>query len=485
MKNRNCNILRFIIVLFSLCAHIQAQTITSLAPNSAILGQTIDVLIQGMSTHFQNGVSRADLGQDITVQKFVVANAQLGTATIQISNNAQLGQRTVKVTTGTETVVMTNAFEVFSATGSFKANFDVLPLQSISLSDLDLTNPPNAPIMFFVNIYNDNTLRNINISITLNSSSNGNLGKMSTTYNNLSPNGYVRLSNRSFTNVDLNGAAGQQFLKSVQALGTFPPDNYSYQLSVTDDKGNILATGSTSTSVTNPISTPELITPGQNFNHVVEKVYNPLPLFQWFGQNGTYDLALYEVMPNQTAEDVVRNVAQFKKTDITGNSFLYPNYAEKLQNGKTYAWQVQGKAPTTKGVKYVPSELFRFQYVDLGSGNNNMKNIATVRVMPQEITLVPGQQYQFTIIAKTSDSSIIQNATAQWQVAPSDKGTISNTGLFTAGKNTATFAVVVNAGTVSDYATVNITPNVSALPNVNPNGLDMNAMISKLFGLPK
>ena len=210
------------------------------------------------------------------------------------------------------------------------------------------------------------------------------------------------------------------------------------------------------------------------------KVYTPFPLFQWFGQNDKYDFAIYEVMPNQTAEDAVRNIVQFKKTDITGTSFLYPSYAEKLVNGKVYAWQIQGKVISAKGTQYLPSEVFRFQYADVGNGGANLKNIARVQIVPQEINLAPGQQFQFTVMAYAMDSSLIQNVTTQWQLSPADKGSISPTGLFTAGKNITTLAVVINAGAVTDFATVNIFSDATL---INATSWSMGSMFRQLFGL--
>lgn len=367
-------------------------------------------------------------------------------------------------------------------TSNVRATIDVLQLQSISLNDADITNPQNAPVYFFVNVYNDNTTRNIKIVIDLSSQTRSDIGKLSMTYNNLSPNAVLRLTNRNFTGVDLNGIIGQQFLKAVENTGTFPPDQYYYNATITDVQGNVLATAQTSLTVTNPISKPELITPGANFNTDIQKVYTPFPMFQWFGQVNKYDFAIYEVMPNQTPEDVVRNIAQFKTT-ITSTNFLYPNYAEKLANGKIYAWQILGEVTTANGVQYLPSEVFRFQYVDLGKGGS-AQNISKIQVTPQEIELAAQQQFQFSALYYDNNNNQVLNVTPQWSVTPSDKGTITQTGLFTAGSSAGTVAVIVNAGAANDFSTVTITSNAAASSSVNVAQWEVGTMLKQLFGLP-
>jgi hypothetical protein len=464
------------VCLIGLVPFATAQVITSVTPGSGTPGKTVDVVVRGVNTHFQNGVSIASFGSGINVLKFRVSNALTGTATIQIANNASPGNNTVSVQTGNELAELPNGFEIFAGIGNLRANIELLPVESISLADIDLTVPQNTPILYFVNVYNDNTLRYVNISVKLTSQSRGYIGVMTKNGVQLNANQYLRITNKDFTKVALNGSAGNEFLKQVKILGTFPPDDYIYKLEITDDQGQVLISDEVPTTVTNPRYNPELITPGATFDRDMEDVYSPFPLFQWFGQMDNYDLALYEARPNQTPEEVVRNIVVFQQKDINATSLLYPAYAEKLIPGKTYAWQIQGKIATGKGVQKLPSEVFRFRYMEPGTTPPE-KLVSKIEIVPQEITLGEGEQIQFTAIIYDQDSNIVQTLQPHWQLS-SAKGTITRQGLFVAGNYTGTLAVIVKAGAITEYAVVNLKTKVDT------DAWLMKDMLRQLFGLP-
>jgi hypothetical protein len=477
MKNKFLSILSIALLLITSAF---AQEITLLTPESGTPGQTLDVLVRGIGTHFQNNVSVASFGPDITVQKFAVSNSLTGTATIKIGAGASVGMRTVSVKTGSETAEASNAFEIFAGSGDFKVNIEVLPLEAISLSDLDLTHPASAPIMFFANVYNDNVSRQVKITIELSAASKGLIGKLNMPSRSLAPGAYLRLTNRDFTDVTITGKAGNDFLREVRNLGTFPPDNYTYKIVVTEN-GNVLANDDNTTTITNPIVNPELIMPGATFNMSLETVFTPFPLFQWFGQMDKYDLAIYEVLPGQTPEEAVRNITVYQKTDIAATNFLYPVSAEKLISGKVYAWQIKGKVNASGGKQAFPSEVFRFTY----SGNDgvpNDGNVASIKITPEEIELNAGEQYQFNAVLMDGDNNIVSNAAPLWQVSPA-KGTITNKGLFTAGNTAGTVAVIVKSGNINEFATITIKPKPANLGGDGDWMID--GMLRQLFGLPQ
>src|SRR6478672_10253219 len=119
-------ILLYVYLVFFHGIAAKAQVITSMAPNSGVPGKTIDVFIRGLNTHFLQGISVPDFGAGITLQKFTVTNQLTGTATILINNGSPIGFRPVTITTGQE-IATSGSFEVFPATGSFKANIELLP----------------------------------------------------------------------------------------------------------------------------------------------------------------------------------------------------------------------------------------------------------------------------------------------------------------------------------------------------------------------
>jgi len=462
--------------LLSAPGNITAQQLSSLSPNSAKVGQNIDVFIRGANTHFQNGVSRADFGPGITVQNFSVTNAITATATILVSAGASVGNRNVQITTGREVVTGSNMFQVFS--NAFNVNLVVLPIESISLKNIDLTNPSATPELFYTDIFNDNTSRTINLSLAFSNTA-GLLGTMTLKNISVAPAATPRFSNRDFTSVKINGTNGTNFLNTVEITGTFPPDNYTYMLTVTDaTSGTVLATNTTTETVTNPMANPELITPGMTFTGSVPDEYVADPLFQWFGQNDNYNFALYLYTAGQTAQDVVRGLPVYQQKGITGTSLMYPASAEKLIDGQTYAWQITGLTVTGSGTQTMPSEVFRFRYSEPGSGKTI---VSSIQIVPTEISLTPGQQYQFTALCYDQNGALVANANPIWQVTPA-LGTITPTGLFTAGTQTATMAVLASAGTATQYSTVNINPAASATA-----GQDwlIDDILSQLFGLPQ
>jgi len=374
-----------------------------------------------------------------------------------------------------------NGFEVFSATGNFKVNLQVLPVETVSLSDFDLTNSATQPILFFANIYNDNVSRKVEISILITAASKGYLGRIYITDRQLAAGSYTRLSNRDFNHYETNGVAGQQFITSVRAAGAFPPDDYTYKLQVKEN-GNLLDEDQNSSTVENQLNNPELIMPGTVFSGDIQPVVTPLPLFQWFGQSSRYDFALYKYRQGQTPEEVVRSLPVFRQDDITVGNFLYPNYAEKLVEGETYAWQVRGKVTSSAGVRYLPSEVFRFVYSSSPAGGAGSATISKITISPQEIALAPGQQFQFNAVVLDQDGRPVA-INPVWQVTPA-KGSVTPNGLYTAGQggaSVATVAVLVKAGPASDFAIVTIKP---IIPATGHNEWLIGEMLRKMFGLP-
>jgi hypothetical protein len=452
-----------------------SQTISSLAPSSGISGQVIDVIVRGVSTNFKNGFSRADFGAGITVEKFSVLDLITGIATINISSSATIGFRRVIVTTNNEIASLDNAFEIFNAGGNVRATIQVLPVETISLSDFDLSHPQNSPTIFFINVYNDNTDRKVKIEVYLSSQGGEDLLKLYLLNKELSPNAYIKLTNKDFDHSQILGKTGNDFLNDIKAKGTFPPGNYTYKLLVKDEQGNILAQDETTTTVINPNANPELITPGTLFSSEIEKVFIPQPLFQWFGQNDSYDFALYKLTDNESPEDVVRNLPVFHQEDIRGNNFLYPLYAEKLIEGQKYAWQIQAKVSTSSSFQYLPSEVFQFIYQSPSASDSA---VAKITITPEDIELTPGQQYQFNAMLLDKDNKPITNIKPVWQLTP-NKGTITQDGLYTAGNDNTMLAVLVKSGIAAEFAVVTIHTNSGISGNIF-----LSDFVKKLFGLP-
>jgi hypothetical protein len=84
--------------------------VASIAPSSGSVGQTLDIAITGLNTHFVNGTTAAAVGAGITVNSVTVTDATHADANITITSNQSAGFHDVVLTTGTEIAVMHNGF---------------------------------------------------------------------------------------------------------------------------------------------------------------------------------------------------------------------------------------------------------------------------------------------------------------------------------------------------------------------------------------
>jgi hypothetical protein len=473
----------FLIQLLVPVASFSQKSILSITPSSAMPGRTLDIVLRGINTTFSEGRSIADFGSGITVKRFIVSNPETGIASIEISPGASTGFRKIKVITGSEIVELDNAFEVFTSGSNFKANLELLPFQSASLSDFDISKPVTQPILFFINLYNDNSPRLIKVYMTFKRENGSQLFDLFTDQLSLGAMQVMRLTNRDLNNFKVGKPEGNLFFKEVTDKGTIPPGEYIYKLTVLDENGVEIGGDQTKTVITNPVNNPELINPGAEFNSPVPEVFSPYPLFQWFGQNDRYDFAIYEWLPGQNQEEVVRNIRVYGEEDIQGNSLLYPLSAEKLIEGKVYAWEVWGKLLTSKGIQRLPGNVFRFRYMGLVKEGGDKVNIAKIVVTPQLVEMNPGMQYKFTCIVYDQENKPVMTVKPVWKIVPA-KGSITSEGIFTAGDEPVTMAVVAQAGSIQDYSTVTVKA-VKVVPKENTEDWMIQMMLRQLFGLPK
>ena len=91
----------------SLTVNPEAQ-ISSLAPASGMLGQTVPVTVSGLYTNFVQGSTTASFpaGSGITVSNFTVTGLTTATATLNISSSATVQTNTMTVATGIQTATV-------------------------------------------------------------------------------------------------------------------------------------------------------------------------------------------------------------------------------------------------------------------------------------------------------------------------------------------------------------------------------------------
>jgi hypothetical protein len=101
--------------------------------------------------------------------------------------------------------------------------------------------------------------------------------------------------------------------------------------------------------------------------------------------------------------------------------------------------------------------------------STDVRTTTSLTVSPTTATLAPGGQQQFTAVAKASNGSIL-NVTPTWSVVAGG-GTITQTGLFTAGTTAGTFTntVSVTCSGITVTATIIVTPGALFSITVTPN----------------
>ncbi len=114
-----------------------APTLTSLAPASALQGQTLNVILTG--NNFVDGVSSVSFGNGITINSTTINSATQITANISIAANATPGGRDVSVTNsapGGGTATLANGFNVGQPTLTLTS---LNPVAANRLQTLDVT----------------------------------------------------------------------------------------------------------------------------------------------------------------------------------------------------------------------------------------------------------------------------------------------------------------------------------------------------------
>jgi RHS repeat-associated protein len=86
--------------------------ILSFGPTTGQQGATVPITVTGQFTHFAQGTTQVSMGAGITVSNISVSNATSLTAQAAIDPAAVPGMRTLTVTTGTESVSVSNVFTV-------------------------------------------------------------------------------------------------------------------------------------------------------------------------------------------------------------------------------------------------------------------------------------------------------------------------------------------------------------------------------------
>src|ERR1700704_1380863 len=109
-------------------------------------------------------------------------------------------------------------------------------------------------------------------------------------------------------------------------------------------------------------------------------------------------------------------------------------------------------------VRVIVASTFAALFIAGCSSSTDFSPITSLTVAPASATLAAGGTQQFTVVTKDANGKTITGTTPTWSVVAGG-GTISATGLFTAGTTAGTYTntVAVTCSGVTSFATVIIT----------------------------
>jgi len=448
----NCKALLFII-FFLLCtglnnSYAQQGEIISVNPPSAFQGETIHLIIQGSQTGFSSGNVFVNFPDFIEVQSILVNTPELLTLRIKISPEAQEGTHPFTISTSTQTI--TAEFEVIMLQDYPEAMISILPIQSVSISDYDFENLRNMPLLFSVSVFTAG-MEYIRLETELLHEDFGLIASAEKVMVNVG--NIFTFDNRQYDSYDITKAS-DDIIESANGNGVLPPGAYTYILRMYNKNnkqigGEIIA----GFFIPGRESGIDMIGPGVSLETEPDLVYTNKPYFQWFGGFAQYDLTLYEVLDGQlSADEITTNLPVYEGKDITNPSYLYPDYAEILKEGNTYAWQVSSSIFTGSGETKIFSEVYWFIYQ---VRNDADWQIESLEILPDDAEIFTGDSLQIIVVGINKLGDTIP-AVCEWKIIPQHGGSVNAKGLFIAGDTPGIYAIKVDCGRIEDYITITV-----------------------------
>jgi hypothetical protein len=470
-------------LLFMLASTALSQpTLISVVPNTVTPGQAYSIAIAGLQTHFAEPYTTLSLGDGIKVTSLQVNRHDLITATIEVAPSAAAGPRTARVTVTNinEAVELPNAITVITPGGELHVAVTIIPVEVLRLSDFDPNNKANAPLLFSATVYNNMVERHPTLLVKVVHEKYGLIITGTRQLGTLQPGEVKTINNKEIETYTVNPAA-KPYISDALLTGLLPAGNYTYRITLLDEQGQVLAEDAATSLLTNPSPTILLVGPGSTVGSPPGIMQaSSTPFFQWISSlPPDFELDLFEVREGQSSpEDIQRNVPVYRTQNITQTSMQYPNSAQVLEAGKTYAWQVSTKGLGDASVASVKSEMFWFTLVETGIDDKAMQ----IFIDPREVDMVSAETMKFVLrnhtglpippkpVKSAKSTSIASYSSGDygvsWSIVPPDGGTIDEEGNFTAGDQPGSVAVIARLTyyskniSVEDYATVQVYPKV-------------------------
>ncbi len=359
--------------------------------------------------------------------------------------------------------------QVLAQPTSVVARIEIEPLETLRLADFDPIDPSSAPVVFRTIVTTMNRPMILRVEVDVESGRFGFLGTATLNLGEVDRRTTVVHTNQDFDTYDLDDSSGE-LIDIATERGVLPPDDYFFILRVIDaETGEPAGTDTGVITTTNSGLQIDLVAPGTMLDQEPDVLSTPYPVFQWFSSASSYDFALYEVRPGQSsAEDIVAGLPVFEQRDIQPGTFVYPNSAEDLVDGRVYAWQIQAVSLTSGGPERFPSEVLWFTVEGIDDALTDESGVPAVysriEIEPREADVQPNGSVILKATVFDADNVPAFDISPQWSVVPSTAGTVDANGVFVAGDSHGVAAVVATIGELEQFATVEIGDAEAATP---------------------
>jgi len=310
---------------------------------------------------------------------------------------------------------------------NWNALLNVTPYPSPYISDWE-TNPSSLGSLTLFN--NTNEITDIIITTTVTHHNYGVVATSITTTIPISSAPSTIINNTSFFNSSNSQFPQQDLEDKVIRTGRLPEGTYTVCLDIRNSDNQVLVSNVCADFTIVYPEPPHLIYP---MNDDSLNANNKYPTFQWTpvivppAYQLNYTLKIVEILQGQTpAQALSANIPQYINNQINITSFTYPIDALKLENGKTYAWQVQaldqfglppaqnqGKSEifTFTKKKVIIFPIFVINNPSLQSPSNNSQIASNKPTFKWSYTPAQGENYKFGIkICAMSTGQSIANA---------------------------------------------------------------------------
>ena len=143
---------------------------------------------------------------------------------------------------------------------------------------------------------------------------------------------------------------------------------------------------------------------------------------------------------------------------------------------------LQALASRARIARVIVAGAFAVLFMAGCSSSTDFSPISSLTISPVSVTLAPGGTQQFTVVTKDGRGTIITGNIPTWSVVAGG-GTITQTGLFTAGTVAGTFTntVTVTCSGITATATVIVTAGAAVSIEVLPDPATLTILTTQQF----